>query len=98
MTEMPPAAFPAHLAIPGRVQAAMSFLHFAEMKQNPPPSFDGMRGACPKELTPIEQRVYNNALQVLDMYFTGEMDYGDRVPLPPEPRDGDGPPKVPAPA
>lgn len=83
------------VAIPGRVQAAMNFLHFAEMRRNPPPSFDGMRSSEPRELSPMEERVYSNALKVLSDYFTGEMDYGDTAPVRPEPRDGDGPPKVP---
>jgi hypothetical protein len=44
------------------------------------------------ELSPREQSTYDAALDVLAMYFRGEMDYGD---VPPKPLNNEEPPDDP---
>lgn len=54
--------------IPPRVDAAQKYLWYAECLRNPAPSFDGMRREA-RDLEPKEQRVYDEALEVLLRYF-----------------------------
>lgn len=75
--------------IPSRVEAAQQFLQFAANK-----SLSGnlysLPGDCPREqgeLTPKERAVYDAALDVLNSYFRGEMDFGDNPPISSPPDD-----------
>lgn len=47
------------------------------------------------ELSPQEKRVYSQALNVLSLYFTGEMEFTD-PPNEPKPRKDDDEPEQPA--
>ena len=68
------------MPVPGRVDAAMSYLRFAEDLKNPPPRFDGQR-IEPQDLSDSEQATRDAALDVLRRYFTGEAHFGDDPPL-----------------
>ena len=74
--------------IPARVQAALSFLGHCHSKQH---TCDAMIPAV--GLMPAERVVERHALEVLSLYFSGEMDYGDVPPAtrPRQPPDEDRP-------
>ena len=85
--------------IPPRVQAAQSYLCYA-LRVREPSSYSVL-GDVPlagNELSPREQSTYEAALDVLLLYFRGEMDYGDVAPSRVS-DDGDDPKqRVPVPA
>lgn len=62
--------------VPPRVEAAMQYIHWSGQ----------VSGRCNEspvshqELSEVEQKCHDAALQVLLGYFTGEMDYGDVAP------------------
>lgn len=68
-------------SIPGRIEAALSFLGHCRWVETD----DTSR----RDLTPGEQRVCDAALEVLRHYFTGEMDFGD-APITARKNDEDG--------
>lgn len=61
-------------AVPPRVAAAQDYLRFADGVRNPHPGFDGTPRQ-PQDLSAREQVVYDAALEVLRLYFTGEQDF-----------------------
>lgn len=76
------------IEMPGRVRAALEFLDYCVSATQ---SFDC--STQPQELSRHETAVRDAALDVLRLYFMGEMDYGDAPPRPPE----DPPDEMPAP-
>lgn len=64
------------MPIPGRVDAALSFLYHAERVENPSPDFDGNRHEA-RDLSAREQKVQTAALDVLLDYFECKADFGD---------------------
>lgn len=66
--------------MPPKVAAAQDFLNFGERMRNPGSSFDGTRPEG-RDLSAREQVVYDAALEVLRMYFTGEQEYAVAVPF-----------------
>lgn len=82
--------------VPPRVAAAQEYLRFAEQLRNPSPMFE-MHRVEPRDLTIAEQKVYNDALEVLRTYFNGECNYGDSSVMPTQPGDSDPKEKVPCP-
>ncbi len=76
--------------VPPRVRAAIETLeHFRYIED----SCDIHK----RSLSKPEESVRSSALQVLRLYLTGEMDYGDVPPAPPAKTDEDDGPRVPAP-
>lgn len=75
-------------AIPAKVAAALEFLRFAEFLRNPPSQFDGGRSES-RDLNQREQAVYDAALEVMRLYFTGEQEFGPAAASPEG--FGDGP-------
>lgn len=71
----------AESTVPARVQAAQDYLRYANGIRNPSASLLNGNPAEPADLTQQEIAVYNSALNVLSLYFSGEMDYGDVAPL-----------------
>ena len=67
------------MPIPGRVEAAITFLRLADWVRNPLPVFDGMKQE-PRDLTQVEQKVEDAALAVLLDYFACKADFGDDPP------------------
>lgn len=95
MTFGPPSNAPS--PIPPRVAAAQDYLRFAEQLRNPPTAFDGQSRDAARDLTPKEQAVYDAALEVLRLYFTGEQDFAPAASAGQSRRDDDDP-KRPQPA
>lgn len=68
--------------IPGKVQAAQQYLHFAHGIRCPQSPF-ATGGDMPQsgiDLTAKEQACYDAATDLLMQYFRGEMDFGDTNP------------------
>ncbi len=65
--------------IPGRIQAAQSFLERYLYVVDPPACW----GGGGRELTRAEQAAYDAAIQAMRLYLSGEMDFGDRPISPP---------------
>ena len=76
-------------AVPAKVSAAQDYLRFAEVcRAGGPQSMNcEMPLSTTRDLTPREQRVYEHALEVLRLYFSGECDFAPQHPL-----DDDKPP------
>ena len=64
--------------VPGKVQAAQQYLHFAQGLKCPPPMFDGARPES-VDLNQAEHECYDAALKVLTQYFRGEVQFTDSV-------------------
>jgi len=80
---------------PPRVQAAQQFLFwFHQGRAMPVMGFD-QRPADPPDPTAKEKAAYESALDVMRLYFSGEMDYGDSPPA--SHIGGDDNPESPAP-
>lgn len=76
------------LEMPGRVRAALEYLGYCVSATQ---VYDCTQER--NELTEPEAAVRHAALDVLRLYFLGEMDYGDAPPRPPrEPPDDLGAP------
>jgi hypothetical protein len=75
---------------PQRVQAALTFVAMMNAKENGAPSFDGSRSPS-GTLTSQEKATYNSAMQMLQQYFSGEMDFGDSAPVATPQKDDDEP-------
>ncbi len=86
-----------HSVIPPCVAAAQEYLRFAEQLRNPPPAFDGQRTDTSRDLTPKERVVYDAALEVLRLYFSGEKDYAATISGSMPPSDEDPKSRVPEP-
>lgn len=71
-------------ALPSRVQAALDYLNYCHWATH---QCDASIPA--RSLSNVEVGVQNSALQVLRLYFDGEMDYGDAPPAPSPPEDDD---------
>ncbi len=73
--------------LPQKVRAALGYVsHHRWLVDQSDPTVPAY------ELSPQERRVYAQALHVLSLYFTGEMDFADTPPPPaPRGRDGDEP-------
>lgn len=72
--------------VPPKVAAAQDYLRFCECMRNPSSGFDGMKGEA-RDLGATEQKVYEAALEVLRLYFSGEQDFDSAPassPTPPE--------------
>lgn len=67
------------MPVPGRIDAALTYLRHAESVKNPAPSFDGARVES-RDLSPAEQRVEDAALKCLADYFECRADFGDDPP------------------
>ena len=78
--------------IPPRVQAAQAFLNFALRIREPALFSVSDVPLARNDLSPREQTTYEAALNVLLLYFRGEMDFGD-VPSIRVKEDDDDPPK-----
>lgn len=76
---------PSMSRIPARVDAAMCFLHFARQIVCPTTPL-GERLFESGELSKREHATYDAALDVLNLYFRGEQDFGD---VPPQPVDNE---------
>ncbi len=64
------------MPVPGRIDAALQFILFAERVKNPVPVFDGMKPE-PRDLSAKEGKVEDAALGVLLDYFECKADFGD---------------------
>lgn len=60
-------------APPARIQAAMEFLRFCDQRQNPAPLFDGVRPE-PRDLSSLEQKTYDTAIELIRSYFTSDIE------------------------
>ncbi len=81
------------VVMPAKVAASMDYLRFAEVARcgGPAAMNSDLPSANVRDLTVHESKVYDAALEVLRLYFTGENDYGPPVhPLDDE--DDDKPP------
>lgn len=64
------------MSIPGRIEAALAYLKFADSLRNPYPAFDGC-GQEARDLTAPESKVETAALKLLQDYFDCVADFGD---------------------
>ena len=72
-------------AVPAKVEAAQSYLHYAAMLRLNSGNGPALSGDMPRderELSRKEQVVYDSALDVLRMYFQGEMEFESPPPMP----------------
>lgn len=67
-----------HPEMPGRIRAALDYLGYCTDTTR---AYDCIQDR--HELSPAQAAVQAAALDVLRMYFQGEMDYGDAPPRPP---------------
>lgn len=78
------------IEMPGRVRAALEFMDYCVSATQ---SYDCSMQR--QELSTREIAVRDAALDVLRLYFMGEMDYGDAPPRPPQDPPDDAPAPVP---
>ena len=76
------------MSVPSRIEAAMEFLSHANELRHPTLDWDESKKEA-RELTPHEQRVETEALNVLFRYFVGEDTYGEDKSIPPKNGDDD---------
>lgn len=84
--------------IPGRIQAVLAYLHYAQERRYPRPQFEGQTPEAVELIGP-EQVCYEAALELLTRYFRGEVQFADSVFVPCDDDGGDEekePEKVPA--
>lgn len=68
--------------VPAKVTAAQDYLRFAEVARCGGPA--AMNSDLPlvhRDLTRKEQQVYDDALEVMHLYLSGECDFGPKHPL-----------------
>lgn len=88
---MNPSALPPTIqtAPPGRVQAALQFVGMMLDKERGGSAFDvGQR--TPGDLSKCEAKTRDAALEMLRLYFAGEMNFGDAAVTPNAPPDDPG--------
>lgn len=77
-------AEPADNTVPGRIEAALRYLYFAnDIRTGPCREF----AAQGRGLTALEKRTYDSALHLMNQFFQGEVDAGAAPLVHREPED-----------
>ena len=79
-----------YASIPPKIQAAFEYIRHCQNAQNPQPAFDGCKSQG-AELSAKEETVRQNALDVLNRYFTGEDEFMNHLKPPDNPPEDDKP-------
>lgn len=78
--QQPHAEITVHQSVPAKVCAAFDVVRFMDSVMSPPTCAHHGYPVCEgRKLASNEQTVYNSALEVMRLYFSGECDFGPKV-------------------